>query len=261
MPGQNNQNFSPILKNAIYTGDVFHERHMPFTHKLKYRVFSLWLDIDDLKTLDQSLKYFRFNRWGIVSVNNRDHALRDGSDVRPWIEKAAKDKSVDLTGGRIFMLGFPRLWGYVFNPLTIFFCYGADKTLKGILYQVKNTFGEQHGYFIPTEEQGKISQEHAKVFHVSPFIPMDCTYKFKIFEPNETLNIAIHQFMKEGKILTATWHGQREDLNDKTLLRAVLGHPLMTIKVIVGIHWEALKLWIKGAKYISKPPPPAEDVS
>lgn len=249
--------------NALYIGHVYHKRHQPFTHQFKYRVFTLWLDIDALPALAKRLKFFSFNRWNVTAIRNKDHARRDGSDIRPWIEEAAKDKGIDLQGGRIFMLTFPRLWGFVFNPLTIFYCYDRDSVLRGILHQVKNTFGEQHGYFLPVEEvkDDLIRQSCDKVFHVSPFIQMDCRYDFVLKEPDEKLDAAIHQFQPDGKILTATWTGRRQALTDWNVFKAVCMHPLMTLKVIAAIHWEALLLWGKGAKYISKPEPPARDVS
>ncbi len=248
---------------ALYTGSVYHERHHPFTHRFRYRVFMVWLDIDRLEILDRTLRFFSFGKWNVIGISNHDHAARDGSAIRPWIEQAAHRKQIDLTGGRIFMLAFPRLWGYVFNPLTIYFCYGADGALKAILYQVKNTFGEQHSYLLPvTREKGeKITQQCAKAFHVSPFIGMDCTYKFRLYEPGERLDIAIHQFTPDGKILTATWQGIRRDLTDRMIVKTVLRFPMMTIKIIAGIHREAFSLWRKGATYHKKPPAPPHDVS
>jgi len=169
----------------------------------------------------------------------------------------------DLRDCKIFMLSFPRVFGYVFNPLTIYFCYRPDGTLKAILYQVKNTFKEQHGYLFAIEPQDieRFSHSCDKIFHVSPFIEMDCRYEFRLDDPSDHLNIAIHQFTKTSKILTATWNGEKRNLTDKQILRHVLRHPLMTFKIIVGIHWEALKLFLKGAKYIKKPPPPESNIS
>lgn len=248
--------------NSIYIGKVFHERHMPFNHKFTYNVFSVFVNIDDLPKLNSTLKYFSFNRWNVLSLYNKDHAKRDGSDIRPWIEQAGYEKGIDLKNTQIFMLGFPRLWGFVFNPITILFCYDVDNSLKAILYEVKNTFGQQHGYLEAiTDDEKIIKQEAQKVFHVSPFIQMDCTYKFRLKAPDTKLDVAIHQFQPDGKILTANWNGDQKPLTDAQILKAVLTHPLMTFKVVAGIHWEALKLWIKGAKYIPKQPLPEKDVS
>ena len=249
-------------ENCIYIGKVFHKRHIPFEHAFTYRVFTLLIDIDDLPALSKRLKTFAFNRFNVFSLYNKDHAKRDGSDIRPWIETAAKEKNIDIKGGKIFMLAFPRILGYVFNPITLFFCYDRNEKLKAVLHEVKNTFGGQHGYLLPVEETtGTLKQECEKIFHVSPFIHMDCTYKFRLKEPEEFLDFSIHQFTTDEKILTATWDGNRIALSDKNLLKTLITHPLLTLKIIMGIHWQAFKLWTKGAKYISSPPLPKRDIS
>lgn len=257
-----------IQPNGIYHGTVFHERHTPFSHKFTYRVFTLWLDIDQLKEFDNQLSLFSFNCWNAISIHNKDHALRDGSNIRPWIEKAGRDKKIDLSRCKIYMLCFPRVWNYVFNPITVFFCYNEKEELIAVLHQVKNTFGEQHGYFLPVEDfsQNKNVKQHCeKTFHVSPFIHMDCEYRFRFKNPGNELHFAIHQFQtkpdNKSKVLTATWDGAYRPLTNKNLLLSLLKHPLLSFKVIVGIHYEAVRLVIKGARYISKPKPPKKSVT
>ena len=248
--------------NCIYKGEVYHARHTPFIHDYKYKVFGFFIDIDDLPELDKTLKYFSLNTWNITSLNYKDHGRRDGTNIRPWIEKAGREKNIDLSTARIYMLAFPRLWGYVFNPITIYYCYTPQGDLIAMLYQVKNTFGEQHGYLLPFDKSSQnIKQKTQKVFHVSPFIHMDCEYHFRLKPPDETLNFAIHQFRRGEKMLTATWTGQKKPLSDKQILKTALTMPLMTLKVITSIHWQALRLWLKGAKYIRRPPKPSKDVS
>lgn len=245
-------------ENGLYVGKVFHERHQPFSHKFRYSVFSIWFDLDN----PPKSRFLSFNRCNILSFWNKDHGNRSGEDIRPWIENAAKDKNIDMTGGKIYCLSFPRLWGYIFNPLTVFYCYDRSEKLAAILYEVKNTFGEQHGYFMPVEEQTEIiKQSCKKIFHVSPFIQMECTYNFRVREPSDTIDVAIHQFQPDGKILTATWNGTYRPLTDNNILRTVLTHPLMSFKIITAIHWEALWIWAKGAKYINRPELPDKDIS
>lgn len=267
-----------MLKNGLYRGHVYHKRHAPFQHQFRYKVFTVLVDLDELDAPEyapakhtdvknnKKCRFLSFNRWNVLSLHRQDHGPRDGSPIRPWIERAALEKDIDLRGGKIFMLTFPRLWGYIFNPLTLYFCYDQSGTLRAVLYQVKNTFGGQHGYLLATEKQNgqtrePLRQSAQKIFHVSPFIQMDCRYDFILREPDKTLDIAIHQFQENGKILTATWKGTRMDLTDKAILRAVSAHPFLGFKIIAGIHWEALKLWIKGAKYNPEPPPPKQDIS
>ena len=250
------------MKSSLYIGKVFHGRHIPFSHKFTYRVFSMLLDLDELSDLSKKLKFFSFNQWNILSFHNKDHAARDGSDIRPWIEAAAEKKNIDIANGKIYVLCFPRLWGYVFNPISVYFCHNEKGELKAILYQVKNTFGEQHGYLLPLEKEGsKISQATDKLFYVSPFIQMDCKYEFRVSPPEENFDIGIHQFIEDGKILTATWSGKQKELTDKNILKTILCFPLMTFKVILGIHYEAFHLWRKGATFYHRKPKEIEDVT
>lgn len=249
------------MKNSLYTGSVYHARHRPFFHEYRYKVFSVLCDLDDMPRA----RFFSVNRWNVLSLYNKDHGPRDGSPLRPWVEEAAQKKGIDLKSGKIFFLFFPRLWGFVFNPLSVFFCTGSDGKLKAILYQVKNTFGQQHGYFLEVKTDGKIEQTCEKSFHVSPFIQMRCRYNFHLREPSEKLGIAIIQEeWDEGgwhKILTATWDGACKNITDKAIFKAVAFHPLMTLKVFAAIHWQALLLWLKGARYFKKPPLPEVEIT
>ena len=251
-------------KNAIYTGEVYHKRHTPFEHDFKYQVYTMWINVDELDNSAPTPKYFSFNKWNLLSLNLKDHGPRDGSKIRPWIEAAAKEKNIDIIGGKIYMLCFPRVLGYVFNPLTVYFCYNKGNELKAILHQVKNTFGGQHGYLLPVEEATEnIKQDVDKIFHVSPFIQMESHYHFIIKEPSENgFHVAIHQTIPQGKILTATWNGTNATVfNSSNLIKIFLSIPLLSFKVMAGIHWQALKLWLKGAKFIPSPPLPDKDIS
>jgi len=261
-----------LKNNAIFTGEVYHKRHTPFIHDFKYRVYGFWIDLDALDNTYNTTKtptYFSFNRWNLFSLYRKDHGPRDGSQIRPWIEAAAKKKGINLTGGKIYMLCFPRVLGYVFNPITLYFCYDRGSALRAILHQVKNTFGDQHGYLLPVipadkkENQKTIKQDTAKIFHVSPFIQMDSHYNFTVKEPSaEGFHLAIHQTIPDGKMLTATWtSGRAMDFTAPNLLKIFWSIPLLSLKVIIGIHWEALCLWIKGAKYIPKTQPPKKEIS
>jgi DUF1365 family protein len=211
------------------------------------------------------LRWFAHNRFNLFSFYDRDHGRRDGSALRPWIDSLMMARGIDLSGGRIALLCFPRVLGYVFNPLTIFFCWDAGGTLRALVYEVKNTFGEQHCYVLPVESgrqpQRPIRQSCDKRFHVSPFIGMAATYRFRLVEPGERVSIVIRQRTPEGELLIATHTARRVQLDNAGLIRAFLGHPLVTLKVICGIHWEAMRLWLKGARYHAKPAPPEREVS
>ncbi len=250
--------------SALYFGKVMHKRLRPFEHRFTYRVFSLYLDLDGLGALDRKLGLFSHNRWNLFSFNDRDHGPRDGRPLRPWIEGHLRRAGIDLAGGRLRLLCYPRVLGYVFNPLTIWFCHHADGSLRAILYEVGNTFGQSHSYLLPLaagREDGPIAQSAEKSFYVSPFIAMTSRYHFRLTVPDEKLAIAIRQDVPQGGQLLARQSGRRRALSDRNLLLAFFAYPLMTLKVIGAIHWEALRLWFKGAKLQPRPAAPAQEVS
>lgn len=242
-----------IPQNGIYTGIVRHERLHPKVHSLSYRVFCLLLDLDDLPDLDRKLRLFSFNRAGILGFKEKDHG--DGRALRPWVEAQLSAAGV-VADGPVRVLCYPRMFGYVFNPLTVYFCYRKDGVLGAIVYEVHNTHGERHAYVLAAGpgEDGRVRQRCAKTFFVSPFMPMDCVYAFSILPPGHRVHILINESQADQRLLSASFSGQHSALTDQNLLRAILMHPLMTLKVTVGIHWEALKLLAKGLRvYPHKP--------
>ena len=234
-------------ENGIYTGIVRHERLRPKAHSLSYKVFCLLLDLDDLPSIDRRLRLLSFNRWGILSLREADHG--DGRQLRPWVEAQLRTAAI-VADGPIRVLCYPRMFGYVFNPLTVYFCYRADGALAGIVYEVHNTHGERHAYVLaaPQGNAGRVRQSCAKTFFVSPFMPMDCVYDFSILPPGPRVQILISESDAEGRLLSASFSGEYGALTDAGLLRAMLRHPLMTLKVTLGIHWEALRLLAKGLR-------------
>ena len=251
--------------SALYFGKVMHKRLRPFVHAFSYRVFSLYLDLGEADTLSGRLRLFSHNRWNLFSFHDRDHGPRDGSPLRPWIEGHLNAAGIDLDGGTVRLLCFPRVLGYVFNPLSIWFCHHADGSLRAVLYEVRNTFGEKHGYLIPLasgHESGRaIVQDAAKRFYVSPFIAMEQHYDFRLAEPGEKLAISICQGDAQGGQLVARYSGRHRALSDRHLLLAFFAYPLMTFKIIGAIHWQALRLWLKGARLQPRPPAPAQEVT
>ena len=242
-----------IKDSSIYIGNVIHKRFKPKIHFFKYKVFSILLDISEIDILDKSLKIFSYNKFNIVSFYDADHGPRDGTSIKEWVIKNLNDNRINSENIKIKLLCYPRILGYVFNPLSVFFIYNKNSELISILYEVKNTFGEQHTYVFKTKEnENYIKHTCKKKFHVSPFIEMDCTYFFKILKPSEKISVIIDQYDEEGKLLYASQDGDRIEFNNKNLVLSYLRHPLMTFKIIVAIHFEAFKLWTKGIKFIKK---------
>jgi len=242
-----------IKDSSIYIGNVIHKRFKPKIHFFKYKVFSILLDISEIDILDKSLKIFSYNKFNIVSFYDADHGPRDGTSIKEWVIKNLNDNRINTENIKIKLLCYPRIFGYVFNPLSVFFIYNKNSKLISILYEVKNTFGEQHTYVFKTKEnENYIKHTCKKKFHVSPFIEMDCTYFFKILKPSEKISVIIDQYDEEGKLLYASQDGDRIEFNNKNLVLSYLRHPLMTFKIIVAIHFEAFKLWTKGIKFVKK---------
>ena len=243
-----------MIKNScIYVGNVIHKRFKPKEHFFKYRVFSLLLDLSEINLIQKKISFFSYNRFNLISFFDKDHGNRDGSNLKDWVIKNIQKYNIETKNIRIKLLCYPRILGYVFNPLSVFFIYNEYSSLVAILYEVKNTFGEQHTYVFKTENQLKIIENKCqKKFFVSPFMDLDSTYYFKILYPEDTLSVVVDQRDNLGKLLFASQDGKRINLSARNLLFSYLKHPLMTFKIISAIHFEALRLWIKGIKIVKK---------
>jgi DUF1365 family protein len=253
--------------SCFYTGHVAHRRTRPKKHKLGYNVFSMLVDLDELDALDRDVKGFGYNRFSLFSFYNRDHGPGLDAPLKPWIDAELKKAGIDIRGGAVRLLCYPRVLGYVFNPLSVYFCYRPDGSLAAILHQVTNTFHHRHSYLFPVteaslSEQGDLERQACvKEMYVSPFIEMGMTYNFKIKPPADEIAIAIQENDQEGPLLYASFAGQKQPFSSQGLWNLFLRYPLMTLKVIGGIHWEALLLWIKGVPLVHRPAPPPEPVT
>ena len=242
-----------MTNSYIYNGSVIHKRFKPKEHFFKYKVFSLLIDLSELDDLDKRISFFSINKFNLISFYEKDHGERDGSSLIDWVKLNLKNNNINSENIKIKLLCYPRILGYVFNPLSVFFVYDENEKLISILYEVKNTFGEQHTYVFRVDNESNLIQNNcSKKFHVSPFIEMDCKYFFRILNPTDKLSVIIDQYDKEGKILFASQDGNKSDLNSKQLIKSYLKHPLMTFKIISAIHFEAFKLWVKGIKFVKK---------
>tara|TARA_B100001939_G_scaffold300458_1_gene276434 strand:+ start:668 stop:1426 length:759 start_codon:yes stop_codon:yes gene_type:complete len=240
------------MTSCIYNGTVIHKRFKPKIHFFKYKVFSLLIDLSELNNLDKKVGFFSYNKFNLISFFDKDHGDRDGSSVINWVKKNLKENDVNCENIRIKLLCYPRILGYVFNPLSIFYVYDKNDKLISLLYEVKNTFGEQHTYIFKIKENNLLQHNCEKKFHVSPFIEMNCSYFFRTLKPADKISIIIDQYQLNEKILYASQDGKRTDFTTSELIKSYLKHPLMTFKVIAAIHFEAFKLWTKGIKFIQK---------
>ena len=236
------------MNSCIYNGEVSHTRFKPVRHFLKYKTFSLFIDLDEINLLDKSISIFSHNKFNVFSFHDNDHGNRDGGCLKDWVLMNIKKFNIESKITKIKILCYPRIFGYVFNPLSIFYCYEDDK-LKAIFYEVKNTFNEQHTYIFKIKDDQEIIQKCKKKFYVSPFMDMETYYNFKLLNPDEKLFVFIKQTDDKGTVLTASQTGDKKELNFKQLAINFFKYPLMTLKIIGSIHFEALLLWKKGAIY------------
>ena len=240
------------MTSSIYNGTVIHKRFKPKVHFFKYKVFSLLIDLSELNVLEKKINFFSHNSFNLISFFDKDHGERDGSSLIDWVKKNLKENNIYLEDIKIKLLCYPRILGYVFNPLSVFYVYDKKDNLISILYEVKNTFGEQHTYIFEVKNNNILQHSCSKKFHVSPFIEMNCNYFFKILKPGEKISVIIDQYQSNEKLLYASQDGKRVDFTSAELIKSYLKHPLMTFKIISAIHFEAFKLWAKGIKFIKK---------
>lgn len=245
-------------KSSLYVGSVMHRRLQPRMHRFRYRAFWLLLDLNELPDLTRTLRLFSYNRPNLFSFYNTDHGDGTATPLRHQIERHLAKANIDLAGGSIRLLCMPRTMGYCFNPISVFFCYRADETLTAMVYQVHNTFGERHCYVIPVQVQSSVLyQQCRKSFYVSPFFDMDMDYDFRIAGPDERISVGICANASNEPVLNAILSGSRKDLTDRHLMAVFLQIPAITLKVIIAIHWEALRLWMKGIGLNPRPAPPS----
>ncbi len=250
------------LHSALYVGSVMHRRLRPKQHRLRYSIFYLLIDLDEVDDLAARLRLFSHNRFNLFSFHDRDHGEGGATSPRDRIERHLREGGIE-SGGAIRLLTMPRILGYAFNPLSIYFCHRPDNSLSAILYEVNNTFGERHSYLIPvsTGVKGRIHQESRKSFHVSPFMTTDMVYSFSVVPPGEDVTVSIVGRDQEGPLLIASLSAVRRGLTDASLAQVFCAFPFLTLKVIAGIHWEALLLWLKGVRLHQRAPAPGQTLT
>lgn len=247
-----------MTASALYTGIVVHQRFRPKPHRLRYRMAQLWIDIDELDAVAGRLRLFSRNRFNLIAFHDRDYGDRSGSSLRQQVENHLAAAGIAFDGGPIRLLTMPRIFGHVFNPISTWFCHARDGGLTATIYEVTNTFGDRHFYVIRATERtnGTVHQSCDKALYVSPFMDLDMRYDFALKPPGEGVALVITGSDAGGKLIVASFIAKRVALNDGVLLKLLFGIPLMTLRVVAGIHWEALKLWRKGIAVRRHPEPP-----
>ena len=243
-----------MIEPGLYVGSVMHRRARPVRRRFEYRVFWLILDLDRLRETASALKLMSVERFNLLSFYARDHA--DGGDG------SLRDKIASLVtasgfaaDGPIRLLTMPRVLGYVFNPISVYFCYDASERPSAIVWEVSNTFGGRHSYVIGVDDPDALlhRQRCPKALHVSPFIGMEIEYRFRVSLRDERLTIGIADHDRDGLLMSAAMTAERRPLTDSELFAAFVRMPFETAKVTAAIHWEALRLWLKGARYRNGP--------
>ena len=245
-------------------GQVMHRRFFPVQYRFVYRVFSMLLDPDRVGEAARECRWFSHNRFNLFAFHDRDHGAGDGTRLKDWLAAHIVRLGLDIPVERIEIHCIPRVLGFGFNPLSVWFCYGPGDALAAILCEVHNTFGERHGYLLHRDGapmEWPVRHAHGKGFHVSPFVGMQADYRFRFARRGDELGIVIHEYQDDALMLVAVQRGTRRALTDSNLLRAALAYPLLTLKVVALIHWHALKIWLRGATYYPKPIPPREEVT
>jgi uncharacterized protein len=249
---------APAPAAWLLTGKVMHERLRPKHHRFTYPVFYVRCDLDRLTSLDSG--WFGIDRWRPLSLHQRDHGPRDGSDLATWMRAQLSQAGIEEANGRIWLQAFPRVFGYAFNPVSFWFCHDRDGRLRALLAEVRNTFGERHGYLLSADGNAPITAETRlmcrKVLHVSPFCRVEGGYTFRIKESPNSASVSIDYHDAHGLLLRTALGGRLTPLTRATALAALLRQPLLTVGVVARIHWQALRLALRNAPFYGKNPAP-----
>jgi len=252
------------IASNLFSNIVTHQRFLPFKYKFNYSLTSLYIYYHELELLDKKINFFSYNKFNIFSFYEKDHGYRDHRSLNEFVTDILISNSIKYDQLTFSILCFPRIFGYVFNPLSVIYCFN-NKKLIAVLYEVKNTHNEQHTYcFANKDYKQKLDFQHQckKIFYVSPFIKMNYYYKFSIKLPSEKLSLLIEQFDdKNQKILLASQIGKKIDLSSKAIIKSFIKNPLMTFRVFFGIHYQAMRIILRGGRPYSRKKKPIDSIS
>jgi DUF1365 family protein len=253
------------VNSRLYRGTVTHQRTRPVRNGFRYGLYYLYVDLAELDALDRDLKRFGHNHRALVSLHDADHGPRDGSPLRPWIDGVLASAGIDLEGGSVCLLTFPRVMGFRFYPVSFWYCFHADGSPRAVLAEVQNTYRDHHNYLL--HNNGAVFDWHTrpeatKAFFVSPFIQLEnVRYQFHFSAPTEKLAASIYDIVEGEGLLTAAISLRAEPLTDSALRSAVLRMGPMSARALLLIHWQAVKLLVKGLKLVDHTPPPDKETS
>jgi DUF1365 family protein len=243
-----------MTASALYECRVQHQRYGSRPHRFAYSLFSFALELDELDAVIARLPLLSRNRFNLFSFYDRDHLGLGGADVRSNLETLLRSRGITERPGRVLLLTSLRILGYVFNPVSFFFCFDEEGRPLAAVAEVRNTFGETKPYVIGRDglTDGRFESTQRKLFYISPFIPLDVDLRLRLAIPGERLGIVIDDLQDGQRIMHASMTGARLPLTTGRLAWFAVKYPLMTVKVIAAIHWQALRLWLKGVPFFRK---------
>ncbi len=247
----------------LFLGSVMHERLKPVANRFRYPIFFIQVRLSKLDGARRRL--LSVDRWNLFSLYRRDYGPRDGGDLYPWICNLLQREGLSAVNGEVILQTFPRVLGYAFNPVSFWLCHDRAGSLRAVLAEVNNTFGEHHTYLLSKPNVAAIERadwlETKKQFHVSPFLKIEGHYRFRFSVSEEKSAIRIDHHNADGELLRTSIVGRVTPITSGRLLFAFVRYPWMTLGVILRIHWQALKLWAKGVTFYRKPAPPTEELT